>query len=103
MLDETRRNLDKATGELIESFVNFDKNKAMQVEIGLHAIHNAQKNSAPEKRINLYTVCDHDKLHKLLEEHGITRNEFEQIPAIIESKNPEHIECLSLPLKEAFL
>ncbi len=105
MVDEIRRNLDKATGDLIESFIKFDKTKAMQLKIGLQAIHNAQKTIAPENKINLYAVCDYNILHKLLAEHGIPRDEFDAVPAIITEKtyNRENIAQLSLPLQEALL
>jgi len=105
MLDETRRILNKATDELIESFANFDKNKANHLKIGLDAIYHAQKDLDPDKKINLYAVCDYDLLHSLLEENGISRNEFEKVPHILETKktSPEHLTNLSKPLRDALL
>lgn len=103
MTEKTRRNLDKAIGDLIESFVKFDKTEALHLKVGLHALHNAQKNTDPSSKINLYAVRDKDFLHKLLEENGISRGEFEKVPAMFGSKAHKQIDELSEPLREAVL
>ncbi len=101
MIDETRRNLNKATAELIESFITFDKNKVMQLKVGLHAIHNAQKNKQASDKTNLYSVCDYKTLHNLLEEHGIPLHEFDKLPSLAENGNTGNIESFSGHIKEA--
>jgi hypothetical protein len=101
MVNQTRENLDKATSDLIASFVKFDQEKAKQLEIGLHALHNAQKDK--NHKINLYAVCNYDMLHKLLAEHGISRSEFDKIPGLLASTEKENFTEISDPLKEALL
>jgi hypothetical protein len=106
MTEKTRRNLDKAIGDLIESFVKFDKNEVMHLKVGLQAIHNAQKNSDPASKTNLYAVRDKDFLHKLLEDHGISRSEFEKIPEIMfgsKASAENHMDSLPEQLREAVL
>lgn len=105
MLDQTRRNLDKAIGDLIESFIKFDKAEVMHLKVGLQAIHDAQRGADPSKKINLYSVRDVSLLHKLLEEHGISRDEFEKVPEMFGSKavKQKKLDELSEPLREAVL
>ena len=105
MVYETRLLLNKAIDELMESFTQFDKNKVTHLTIGLGAIYHAQKNIAPDKKTNLYSVCDYDLLHHLLEKNGITLSEFEKIPHLLQSKEitPEQLATLSLPLRGALL
>ena len=99
MTKKTRLNLEKAIGELIESYVEFDKEKVMHLKVGLEAIHHAQKDHKPEEKANLYTVSDHEALHNLLEQHGIPRHEFEKVPKLLAVENTSKLE--SKPLKEA--
>lgn len=103
MTEKTRLNLDKAIGDLIESFVEFDKNTVMHLKIGLEAIHNAQKHREPAQKANLYAVCDYGSLHRLLESNGIPYHEFAQIPELlaIENREKQHFRGLSKPLQEA--
>jgi len=105
MLDETRHILNKATDELIESFIGFDKKKANHLRVGLDAIYHAQKNAAPDTRVNIYAVCDYEILHNLLEKHGISRREFAKVPHILEKKDNKQnkLAHLSKPLREALL
>ncbi len=58
MVDEIRRRLDKVTGELLESFIPFDKTRVLKFQTGLHAIHGAQKDFDNDKKTNLYAVSD---------------------------------------------
>ncbi len=85
MVDETRRNLDKVTGELLESFIAFDKQKALHFQTGLHAIHDAQKDIESSSKTNLHAVYDEEKLHKLLAEHGISEEDFSKVPNIMKN------------------
>ncbi len=82
MVEDIRKNLDKVTGELLESFVKFDKSKVLHFQTGLHVLHKAEKDS-PYKKTNLYAVCDHHLLERLLAEHGISKYDFDQVPQII--------------------
>lgn len=83
MFDDIRDNLNKVTGELIESFVNFDKWKVLHFQAGLYALHSAQQGIEEARKIDLYAVCDTDMLTKLLEENGISKDVFNKIPSVI--------------------
>lgn len=103
MTEKTRMNLGKAIGELLESFIEFDKDKVVHLKIGLEALYNAQKQNSDDKRINLYAVCDHQLLHNLLEEHGIKHHDFAKVPEILQYVNEDksHLNGLPEPLKVA--
>jgi hypothetical protein len=85
MVDEIRKQLDKVTGELLESFIPFDKLKVLKFQAGLHAIHGAQKDIDIDKKTNLYAVCDDAALEKLLSEHGISKYDFDKVPSVIKA------------------
>jgi hemerythrin-like domain-containing protein len=91
VVEEIRNKLDRATGELLESFVNFDKKMVLKFQTGLHAIHSAQKDK--EDKINLHTICNHDELEKLLTEHGINKEHFEKVPDVINQFENDDIQA----------
>ncbi|MCE3232607.1 MAG: hypothetical protein K0R98_864 [Rickettsiaceae bacterium] len=85
MIEDIRKKLDKVTGELLESFIPFDKRRVLKFQAGLHAIHAAQKDLETDKKTNLYAVCDDLMLEKLLSEHGISKNDLDKVPDAIAS------------------
>lgn len=107
MHNETRKKLSKATGELIESFVNFDRTKVLHFQAGLHAIHKAGQELDSEHRPNLYNVSDTAALEKLLAQYNVPVDDFKKLPDImkeLESGKPEafrKLEELPPPLRHA--
>jgi len=85
MVEDIRRNLDKVTGELLESFLLFDRNRALHFQTGLYAIYSFQKNIENTKKTNLYAIHDEEKLHELLANIGISPADFEKVPAAIKA------------------
>lgn len=70
MVEQTRRNLNKFTGMLIESFVPFDKDSCLSFQAGLLALHT--KTAGQDGAPNLYAIRDDAALKAALKEHGIS-------------------------------
>jgi hypothetical protein len=84
MLDEIREKLNKVNGELLESFLPFDKKRVLKFQTGLQVLNDAEKNLKSEKKTNLYAVYDDTALEKLLAEHGIHKHDLDKVPDVIE-------------------
>lgn len=83
MVDDIRKNLDKVTGELLESFLPFDKSRVRTFQAGLHALHTAQQDLEPGQKTNLHAVCDYPALERLLGQHGIDKQDFDKVPSVL--------------------
>ncbi len=93
MVSDIRKNLDKVTGELLESFVSFDKDKVLHFQAGLHALYDAQKKRNESEKINLYTICDTSSLEGLLKDYGISKEDFEKVPSAIKECNSSGLKA----------
>lgn len=78
MISEIRKKLDKVTGELIESFVNFNKERVLHFQAGLFALDFFGNETG--KKHNLFTIKDEKMLEKLLAEHGVSQEDYKKIP-----------------------
>jgi hypothetical protein len=69
MVEQTKKDLNKFTGELISSFIDFDKQDVIDFQAGLLSIHNKEQNL--ENKTNLYSIRTKEDLKDKQAELGI--------------------------------
>ncbi|MDB2415384.1 hypothetical protein N9W34_06395 [Rickettsiales bacterium] len=98
MVEQIRKDLDKVTGELIESFIAFDKKQALHFQIGLSAIYDAQEKKGNNFTNNLYSIRDIEKLEHLLEENNISKHDFHKISDLLDNyESTTSLSSVNLP------